>query len=274
MPDTHWCSKCGSTSRHEKPVKIELGDKLRMVSEMGEIALYKKGPADLDWVRVHERQFECIPDEFYKTHHFEWAKVEGEKFESQDPEGKNIVYGEDRPAPQEKPHPTDYEARGFEKPPTYKPQEPPAEKPDWYSRDKGGTVYTAGRDPEITCWHCERTFLCDPMDATCRLCGAPFDKKRCAEFGFVPSHKPAVATEEEVRVIVIARCLTQNFKAASGETTETRMLKVARWILERDRAKDKQIAALQKAGDAMSHAFITGSGMPLAAAEWDELRGA
>jgi len=39
-------------------------------------------------------------------------------------------------------------------------------------------------DPEVTCWHCKKTFLCDCMDATCRLCGAPYDKSRCKEFNF------------------------------------------------------------------------------------------
>ncbi len=57
-------------------------------------------------------------------------------------------------------------------------QEP---KPDYYY----GT-YNKECDPEATCWHCGRTFLCDCMDACCRLCGAPFDKTRCEEFKFTP----------------------------------------------------------------------------------------
>lgn len=66
------------------------------------------------------------------------------------------------------------------------------EKPEWYSKGTDGTLYELENgDPEVSCWHCKKTFLCDPMDATCRLCGAPFDKKRCAEFGFKP------LTEEE-----------------------------------------------------------------------------
>lgn len=69
---------------------------------------------------------------------------------------------------------------------------PDAPKSEWYAKDKGGTVYVPGRDPEVTCWHCGKTFLCDPMDATCRMCDAPYAKERCAEFGF----KPAKAGED------------------------------------------------------------------------------
>jgi hypothetical protein len=64
----------------------------------------------------------------------------------------------------------------------------PAEKPDYYY----GEHYKEGVDPEITCWHCGKTFLCDCMDATCRLCNAPFDKSRCKEFNFKPPEKPQV----------------------------------------------------------------------------------
>ena len=60
----------------------------------------------------------------------------------------------------------------------------PSSKPDYYYGR-----YMAEVDPEVTCWHCKRTFLCDCMDATCRLCGAPFDKTRCKEFNFSPSSK-------------------------------------------------------------------------------------
>lgn len=52
--------------------------------------------------------------------------------------------------------------------------------------DSGGS-YRKGVDPEVTCWHCHKTFLCDAMDATCRLCGAPYDQARCKEFNFVPT---------------------------------------------------------------------------------------
>lgn len=41
-------------------------------------------------------------------------------------------------------------------------------------------------DPWVTCWHCKSTHQCDCMDATCYKCGAPYDKKRCDEFGFKP----------------------------------------------------------------------------------------
>lgn len=56
-------------------------------------------------------------------------------------------------------------------------------KPDYYY----GKWYKEGVDPEATCWHCGKTFLCDCMDACCRLCGAPFDKNRCKEFNFKPT---------------------------------------------------------------------------------------
>jgi hypothetical protein len=58
----------------------------------------------------------------------------------------------------------------------------PDEKPDYYY----GEWYKEGVDPEVTCWHCKKTFLCDCCDATCRLCGAPYDKSRCEEFNFTP----------------------------------------------------------------------------------------
>ena len=46
--------------------------------------------------------------------------------------------------------------------------------------------YKRGVDPEVTCWHCGLTFLCDSFDATCRICGAPYAKERCDEFNFKP----------------------------------------------------------------------------------------
>jgi hypothetical protein len=48
-------------------------------------------------------------------------------------------------------------------------------------------TYTKGVDPEVTCWHCKKTFLCDIFDATCRMCGAPYAKSRCEEFNFIPT---------------------------------------------------------------------------------------
>jgi hypothetical protein len=47
-------------------------------------------------------------------------------------------------------------------------------KPEWYYKGLSGTIYKAGVDPEVTCWKCGKTFLCDPMDASCRLCNAFF----------------------------------------------------------------------------------------------------
>lgn len=36
----------------------------------------------------------------------------------------------------------------------------------------GNGRYRVGQDPEVRCSACGKTFLCDPMDAACRLCGA------------------------------------------------------------------------------------------------------
>jgi hypothetical protein len=47
-------------------------------------------------------------------------------------------------------------------------------KPEWYYKGLSGTIYKAGVDPEVTCWKCGKTFLCDPFDASCRLCNAFF----------------------------------------------------------------------------------------------------
>lgn len=62
-------------------------------------------------------------------------------------------------------------------------------KPAWYYKGSA-SEYKEGVDPEVTCWHCKKTFLCDPTDATCRLCGAPYDYKRCEEFNFKPQINP------------------------------------------------------------------------------------
>jgi len=43
-------------------------------------------------------------------------------------------------------------------------------RPDYYAQGSGGTKYIRGEDPEVTCGHCGLTFLCDSMDAACRLC--------------------------------------------------------------------------------------------------------
>lgn len=55
-----------------------------------------------------------------------------------------------------------------------------------YDRYTNKGRYVKGVDPEVTCWHCKETFLCDCMDATCRLCNAPLAKDRCKEFKFNP----------------------------------------------------------------------------------------
>ena len=70
--------------------------------------------------------------------------------------------------------------------PTFSGGEKEEVKPDYYDK-RGCTSYTKGVDPEVTCWHCKKTFLCDCMDATCRLCGAPYAKERCKEFNFIPT---------------------------------------------------------------------------------------
>jgi hypothetical protein len=66
----------------------------------------------------------------------------------------------------------------------------------------GNGTYVKGIDPEVTCWHCGKTFLCDAMDATCRLCHAPFAKERCNEFGFIPTMKEGKINMEQVYCVV------------------------------------------------------------------------
>lgn len=46
-------------------------------------------------------------------------------------------------------------------------------RPTYYAQG-GMTKYVEGRHPEITCAHCGKTFLCDALDAACRLCGKFF----------------------------------------------------------------------------------------------------
>src|SRR4051812_24766824 len=48
--------------------------------------------------------------------------------------------------------------------------EQPKVRPDYYAKG-GSTKYVEGQDPEVTCGHCGKTFLCDMLDAACRLCG-------------------------------------------------------------------------------------------------------
>jgi len=78
--------------------------------------------------------------------------------------------------------------------------EPEVKKPDWYY----GEVYKEGVDPEVTCWHCKKTFLCDCQDATCRLCRAPFDKKRCGEFNFIPKLEEVKSLRDKIEEWFIA----------------------------------------------------------------------
>lgn len=63
-----------------------------------------------------------------------------------------------------------------------------------------GGIYKKGIDPEVTCWHCKKTFLCDCMDATCRLCGAPYKKSRCEEFKFKPK-EPSFCSCEDPKIM-------------------------------------------------------------------------
>lgn len=85
-------------------------------------------------------------------------------------------------------------------------------KPEYYYKGKFIT-YKEGVDPEATCWHCKKTFLCDCMDATCRLCGAPFDSKRCGEFNFTV--KPSDSGgEKEVEELV--KHMTEAFHQSIG----------------------------------------------------------
>ena len=57
-------------------------------------------------------------------------------------------------------------------------------------------MFTKGIDPEVTCWHCGRTHLCDCMDATCWKCGAPYTKNRCIDFHFTPKFQPIEGRKE------------------------------------------------------------------------------
>lgn len=75
-------------------------------------------------------------------------------------------------------------------------QEP---KPDYYYKSNSGHTVYGEKDPEVTCWHCKKTFLCDPMDATCRMCDAPYDKTRCEEFNFQPSEPEQKKELKEIR---------------------------------------------------------------------------
>lgn len=55
-------------------------------------------------------------------------------------------------------------------------------KPEYYYKG-GSTTYVAGQDPEVTCKTCGKTFLCDPMDAACRLCGEWFSEASIKKHG-------------------------------------------------------------------------------------------
>lgn len=101
-------------------------------------------------------------------------------------------------------------------------------KPEYYYKGSSSS-YTEGVDPEVTCWNCKKTFLCDCCDATCRLCGAPFDKIRCKEFCFKPSgqepkeceHKCSCSDKEEMYFCI--KCATGR-KEFSGYSTENNEL--------------------------------------------------
>lgn len=60
-------------------------------------------------------------------------------------------------------------------------------------------MFKEGVDPEVTCWHCKKTFLCDCMDATCRMCGAPYDARRCGEFNFIPDDQKSKIPIDKIR---------------------------------------------------------------------------
>lgn len=65
---------------------------------------------------------------------------------------------------------------------------------DLYTNDG---MFKPGVDPEVTCWHCGSTHLCDCMDATCWKCNAPYAKERCKEFGFEPKYQPIERGEKQ-----------------------------------------------------------------------------
>ena len=61
-------------------------------------------------------------------------------------------------------------------------------------------MFKKGIDPEVTCWHCGSTHLCDCMDATCWKCKAPYAKDRCKEFNF-KQKEPNESLEEKFNKI-------------------------------------------------------------------------
>jgi hypothetical protein len=73
-------------------------------------------------------------------------------------------------------------------------------KPEWYYKGLSGTTYNPKYDPEVTCWKCGKTFLCDPMDASCRLCNAFFrDEPK-------PTTTPEVEYEEKRMKVMEENC--------------------------------------------------------------------
>ena len=60
-------------------------------------------------------------------------------------------------------------------------EDQPKKRPSWYY-GSGTMKYTEGQDPEATCLTCGLTFLCDAMDALCRMCDMPYGLARVGEF--------------------------------------------------------------------------------------------
>jgi len=84
------------------------------------------------------------------------------------------------------------------------------------------------------CWNCGNDYLNDPKvdccDATCYKCHAPYDKTRCAEFGFngskpSPSPEARVDWENEAREILYETRWAGEYNDLIWEGNDNKMLK-------------------------------------------------
>jgi hypothetical protein len=61
------------------------------------------------------------------------------------------------------------------------------------------------------CWYCNKEVDCECMDATCYICGRPFAKDRCHEFGF---NKEGENTIKKCHCKELRSCLERLFIVA------------------------------------------------------------
>ena len=45
-------------------------------------------------------------------------------------------------------------------------------------------TYCWNMNAKAYCWYCNKDINCDCTDSTCWICGRPYDKERCYEYGF------------------------------------------------------------------------------------------